>query len=518
MNTVIFEDEITLYWEKQWELPDGVVYRAKLDGQIVGKTIKTHFSFQDLQAETDYSVCIERLNESGDVAEILYQASLRTLKAKRRIDVTKSPYNAVGDGKTINTSAIQRALNDCTANDCVYIPKGTFLTGALNMHSDSELYVERGAMLKGLESAEDYLPKTKSRFEGIECMCYRSLINIGELDYTAGYTTRNVTIRGGGIIFGGGAPLYSSIVNAEKIRLAKYLEENQDYVKTCENADTIPGRARGRLIAIYNCENVIIRGVTMGYGASWNVHLIYSRNVVTYDCKIFSEEWTSEDGTLYMGEVINGDGWDPDSSEDCSIFNTCFFTHDDGIAIKSGKNPEGNIINRPTKNIRIFDCVGTMHGVSIGSELSGGISDVKIWDCNFFNGKSGFGMKTTRKRGGYVRNVRIRNCDFASVLIRADYPTNNDGESANELTQIENFSLENIKIKGVYPYLNKAEKYYYTLYLCGFDEEEYYLNNFRLKNVQLYGRADGDMQSIKMKNVKNLSIENIRYIDNRTTD
>lgn len=515
MNTVIFENEITLYWEKQWELPDGVEYRAKLDGQIVGETVKTHFSFQGLQAETEYSVCVERLDESGDVAEILYQAMLRTLKAKRRIDVTKSPYNAVGDGKTMNTTAIQRALDDCKENDCVYIPQGTFLTGALDMHSDSELYVERGAILKGSESADDYLPKIKSRFEGTECMCYRSLINIGVLDHKAGYTTRNVIIRGGGIIFGGGAPLYDSIIDAEKIRLAKYLKENQDYVKTCENENTIPGRARGRLIGINNCENVLISGLTLGYGASWNVHFVYSRNVITYGCKILSDNWESEDGTLKMEEVHNGDGWDPDSSEDCTIFNTYFFTRDDAVAIKSGKNPEGNFINRPTKNIRVFDCSGKLRGVALGSELSGGISDIKIWDCDFFDGKSGFSVKTTRKRGGYVKNITVRNCGFASMLLRADYPTNDDGVGVDELTNVENLFFENIKIKGVYPYLNKAEKYYYTLYLCGFDEKDHYLNNLRLKNVQLYGRADGDMQSVKIKNVKNLSIENIRYIDNR---
>ena len=207
MNIVILEDEITLYWDKQWGLPDGVKYRASLGDQSVGNTTKTHFSFKNLQANSDYAVQIDRLDEQGKVVEVLYQATLHTPTAKRRIDVTKPPYNALGDGKTLNTVAIQRALDDCTEKDCVYLPQGTFLTGALNMHSNSELYLERGAVLKGSESPDDYLPKIKSRFEGIEGMCYRSLINVGELDNKAGYTTQNVIIRGNGIIFGGGAPL-----------------------------------------------------------------------------------------------------------------------------------------------------------------------------------------------------------------------------------------------------------------------------------------------------------------------
>ncbi|MBR2341058.1 MAG: glycoside hydrolase family 28 protein [Clostridia bacterium] len=515
MNTVIFQDEITLYWEKQWELPDGIEYQAKLDGKIVEKTVKTHFSFLDLQPNTEYLISIERLNENGDVAEVLYQATLRTLKAKRRIDVTKSPYNAVGDGKTLNTAAIQNALDDCTENDCVYLPQGMFLTGALNMHSDSELYLEQGAMLKGSDKAEDYLPKVKSRFEGTERMCYRSLINIGELDHKAGYTTRNITIRGAGTIFGGGLPLANEIINAEKERLAKDLEESQEHIKNCENENRVPGRARGKLIGINNCENVLISGLTLGFSASWNVHFVYSKNVVTYGCKIWSEDWKSEDGTLQMERVNNGDGWDPDSSEDCVIFNTCFYARDDAVAIKSGKNPEGNLINRPTKNIRIFDCVGYYYGIAIGSEVSGGISDIKIWDCNFFNCKMGLTVKTTQKRGGYIKDITVRNCQLASLLVRSDYTSNDDGIGAEKCTVVENLAFENITVKGTYPYLDRSDTYYYTIYLYGLEGEEHYFNNLRFKNVQLYGREDGNIQSMKIKNVKNLSLENIRYMELR---
>lgn len=505
MHTVIFQDEITLYWEKQWELLDGVEYRATLDGRVVEKTIKTHVSFCNLQADTEYLIGVERIDSAGQVVESLYQATLRTEKAKRRIDVTKSPYNAVGDGKTLNTAALQKALDDCTENDCVYLPQGTFLTGALDMHSDSELYLERGAILKGSEHEKDYLPKVKSRFEGIECICYRSLINIGAIDRNAGYTTRNVAIRGKGIIFGGGAPLCDSIIAAEKALLTESLGENEDRILK---------RARGRLIAINNAENVILSGLTLGFSPSWNVHFVYSRNVVTYNCKILSDKWTSEDGTLQMADVSNGDGWDPDSSEDCAIFNTYFCTRDDAIAVKSGKNPEGNYINRPTKNIYIFDCFGCPRGIAIGSEVSGGISDIKIWDCDFFEDKMGFTIKTTQKRGGYVSDITVRNCRFADVLIRADYTSNDDGVGADEITKVENLYFENITIKGAYPYLDRRDIYYYTLYVYGLEGEENYFNNIRFKNLQLYGRADGNVQTIKIKNVKNLSLENVCYVDN----
>ena len=119
--------------------------------------------------------------------------------------------------------------------------------------------------------------------------------------------------------------------------------------------------------------------------------MIYSDNIVTNDCTFISEG------------VHNGDGWDPDSSTNCTIFACTFFTGDDSVAIKSGKNPEGNIINKPCKHIRVFDCVTKYgHGICMGSEMSGGIEDVKIWDCDLENSVYGIEIKGTKKRGGYV--------------------------------------------------------------------------------------------------------------------
>ena len=127
--------------------------------------------------------------------------------------------------------------------------------------------------------------------------------------------------------------------------MKKFLDNNADYVKTCENENTLPGRVRGRLINMSNCQNVVTSGITMQFGPAWNIHMIYSKDITTCGCKIVSKG------------VWNGDGWDPDSSENCVVFNTEFRTHDDAIAIKSGKNPEGNVINRPTKNVYIFNNV-----------------------------------------------------------------------------------------------------------------------------------------------------------------
>ncbi|MBT1179577.1 hypothetical protein [Bifidobacterium vespertilionis] len=96
------------------------------------------------------------------------------------IDVTAAPYHAIGDGRTLNTDAIQRALDDCGQDEAVLIPAGVFLTGALRMRSHSELVLAEDAILQGSADPRDYEPRVKARFEGLEMECYASLITVGE--------------------------------------------------------------------------------------------------------------------------------------------------------------------------------------------------------------------------------------------------------------------------------------------------------------------------------------------------
>ena len=491
LNSIIHHDEITLWWDKEWDRNDTPVYQIVCNGKRLFETTKTHCTIDGLLPDTEYSVAVSGIGE----------ICVKTGKEKRKIDVTKAPYFACPDGKTFHTTALQKALDDCKSDECVYFPKGVYLTGSLNVHSDTEIYLEKGATLQGSENPCDYLPKIKSRFEGLEMQCYRALINVGDLDHTKNPTTKNVVIRGGGIISGGGKALCDATIELERERLKEFLLEQAEYVKTCENDRTIPGRARGRLVNISNSENVVLANVTLQYGPAWNVHFVYSKNIITYGCVITSQG------------VWNGDGWDPDSSENCTIFNTVFKTHDDGIAIKSGKNPEGNVINRPTKNIRIFDCRGR-NGISLGSEMSGGIDGVYIWDCDFGTSYSGFGVKITKKRGGYVRNIKVKDCIFASIKTRC-VPWNDDGESANTFPIVENFTFENIELTCISTNINSGTEKrnpISAIFLVGIDEPDYYLRNFTFKNVKIHKHIQNEPQIIEMQNCEKMVMENISCV------
>ncbi len=464
-------DSIVLWWDKPECTRTDWKYEIFLDGMPCGETKKTHFTLTNLESGRDYSVQVLLTDSGGQIANEA-SAVVHTPAPRSRIDVTGAPYLAKGDGATMNTAALQKALDDCPAGGSVYLPAGTYLTGALRLHSDMELYLEKDAVLLGTSDPSDYLPRIHSRFEGTEMECYQSLLNLGNLDHSSGPNCSNVIIRGEGTIQGGGFPLAWATIESERDRLKDYLASNAALVAECENNNTIPGRVRGRLINISNCSNVRISGLTLADGASWNVHMIYSDGIVTDHC------------TFRSVGVWNGDGWDPDSSENCTIFACVFHTEDDSVAIKSGKNPEGNIINRPTRNIRIFDCYSSFgHGLCIGSEMSGGVENVKIWDCDLERSMVGIQIKGTKKRGGYVRGLNVQDC-IVPCLLAVSVGYNDDGIPAAEPPIFEDLRYERVTVTG--RSLNREWADCKAIELIGFDKA-HPIRNVLFKSVKMTG-------------------------------
>lgn len=491
LENITHDTVITIYWEKVFRLQEDFVYEVYLDNVLVGNTKKTHYTFKDLTPETEYYIYVKVNFNENKCVDFSKSYKIKTKAIKEKIDITKAPYYAVGDSKTLNTEKIQKAIDDCKENQCVFIPKGIFVTGSLKLHSDMELYLDEDAVLQGTENPEDYLPMIKSRFEGIERMCYSSLINIGDLNSKDTYNCSNVIIRGKGTISSGGKSLAESMINLENTRLKSYLEKLGDKINEFEKPETIAGRIRSRLINISNCENIILEGINFRNGASWNIHMIYSNNIITHDCLVYSKG------------IWNGDGWDPDSSTNCTIFNTRFDTHDDCIAIKSGKNPEGNEINKPCEHINIFDIqLINGHGIAIGSEISGGINDINIWDCDLETSIFGLEIKGTRKRGAYVKNINVR--DFSVPRVHMHSVTyNDDGVAALTPPSFSDCLFEDVYVTGEYTDYDGNTHQCKAIEIIGFDDE-YKVKNITFRNVKLKGN-----QNITMEYCENITLENI---------
>jgi exo-poly-alpha-galacturonosidase len=471
----VSENAVTLLWDKQY-LTSQTTYQVYLNGKLFGTTTKTNFTAEKLKPDTWYAIKISFRDHKTQILNQLNTLKFKTASKSKIFNILD--FGAKADS-TLNTKAIQSAINACTVGGTVYIPKGTFISGALHLKSNMTLYVAEGGVLKGSTKVDDYLPMILNRFEGWELKTYASLLNAGTLNRDGSYNVKNLTITGKGTISGGGKKLGDAMTKASGIR------------------------SRGRLICLMNVQDVSLSNLTITEPPCWTIHYIYSDNITCDNLKIITVN------------IRNGDGIDPDSSTNSYIFNCTFDTGDDCIAIKSGKNPEGYFVAKPTKNVRITDCDFVRgHGISIGSEMSGGVSDVLVQDCKAGKLLYGMQIKGTKERGGYVKNVTVANCQLLQITIFSAVGYNNDGEAAPQIPTFENFVFKNIDL-SMAP-LNKP-----VIDINGFKDPAHLLKNVSFTNIITPENAKvkvNDAQKIKFTNVKSAAGNKPEYVLNNTSE
>ena len=411
-------------------------------------------------------------------------------------------YGAQSNTSFDNTEAITKAIQECTKNGggTVVVPKGKYLSSAIHLENNVNLHLDKDAEILFSTNPKDYYPLVHTSFEGTELMNYSPLVYA--------YQKKNVAITGEGTLNGQatnenwwpwcnseqygwkkGTPSQADPLN--RLRLVEMAENN---IPVSERIFGEGHYLRPNFVEFFECKSILIQDITIINAPFWVIHPIKSENLIV-------------DGVNINSHGPNNDGCDPEYSKNVIIKNCTFNTGDDCIAIKSGRDADGRRVAMKSENIIVQNC--TMYdghgGVTIGSEISGGVSNVYVENCkmNSPNLDIAIRLKTNSKRGGLIENFYVRNIEVGQVkeaVLKADMFYNVHGnQNGTFIPRIENIYLENVKVKngGKYSILAKGYK-------------ESPIKNITLENVTI----ENVKQPYSIENVNNLKFINT-YINGK---
>lgn len=433
-------------------------------------------------------------------------------------------FGAVADGLTLNTNAINKAIEASNKNGggVVLVPSGFWLTGPIVLKSNVNLHIVRDAVLQFTSDFNQY-PLGEGNWEGVPA--YRNQSPISATN------AQNIAITGTGIADGNGD--YWRMVkkdklteNQWKIKIASggvlsedkktwFPSEKSAKGNKVKNAGVITAGVtkkdvedykdflRPNLVVLTKCKVVLLEGVTFQNSPAWNLHPFMCENLTVRN--VYAKNpWYAQ----------NGDGIDIESCKNFIIEKSTFDVGDDGICIKSGKDAEGRKRAMPTENGIIRNCV-VYHahgGFVIGSEMSGGAKNLYVSNCSFIGTDIGLRFKTTRGRGGVVEKIYINNINMKDIVgeailfdmyYAAKDPVPLAGEkreppvvefkTVDESTPIfKDFYVKNIVCNG-------AEK---AVFIRGIPEMQ--IKNINLENMVLQAKKGFDIQEANGVNIKNV--------------
>lgn len=309
-------------------------------------------------------------------------------------------FGAIGDGDALNTKAVQKAIDACSAagGGTVWVPAGDFVIGTIVLKSNVTLSLDYGATLLGSTDIADYPIEELDdpREGGPHCLIYAK-------------DARNITIEGLGVIDGRG-----NHVNFPRKRIS--------------------GRNTGirpRLLRMDSCENLTFSGVTYKRPAFWGIHLVDCRdihfNAVTVRMR---------------NNNYNNDGLDLDGCENVLIENCDIESGDDAICLKSSKNPCRNIVVRNCK------VASNTSPLKFGTSSRGGFIDVTVTNCYFYDSPMG-AIKLQLVDGGRMENIDISRIVMENVGNPLFIRLGNRGSAFGEGGEAPVGTIKNIRISDI---------------------------------------------------------------------
>lgn len=300
-------------------------------------------------------------------------------------------FGAHGDGVCDDTKAIQECINRAGKKEgIVVLQNTTYLTGALFLKSNMEFRFSEESVLLGIKDESAY-PEIMTRVAGIEMHWPAGVLNIiGE---------QNVIISGNGTINGNGSYWWNKFWGIDqKSGMMKEYEDKG--VRWAADYDC----KRPRNVLVWKAENVKISDIRSIQSAFWNIHVCYCKTIELINIIVEQNTGPSTDGI------------DIDSSEDVVIRHCDISCNDDCICIKAGRDADGMRVNRKCINVLIDSCIlREGEGMTLGSETSGGIENVRIKNLKFYETRYGIRMKSSRTRGGYIKKIEVSGLELTDV-------------------------------------------------------------------------------------------------------
>ncbi len=440
-------------------------------------------------------------------------------------NVSIADYGGVPDGATLNTEAFAKAIQALSqkGGGTLTVPSGIWYTGPIVFQSNINLHLEKGALIL-FSSNFDLYPLVHTVFEGLDTRRCQSPIS--------GRNLKNIAITGEGSINGSGdawRPLKKSkvtdshwqrvIKSGGVVKDGNYWFPSKGSLKGNDMSDmnvpngdlsdeewkSVKDFLRPVMVSFIECENVLLEGVLFENSPSWNIHPLMCKNVIVDNVFVRNPGYSQ-----------NGDGLDLESCQNSIIVNSTFDVGDDAICIKSGKDEDGRRRGIPTENVIIDNCkVFQGHGgFVVGSEMSGGVRNISVSNCQFLGTDVGLRFKSRRGRGGVVENIYVNNINMFDIATESFlFDLYYGGKSASEAledgdeTPVENIVYEvdettpvfrNIYVKNLTS--RNARR---AMYFNGLPEMN--ITNINLENTTITSTFGGELSEsdgITFKNVK----------------
>jgi polygalacturonase len=440
--------------------------------------------------------------------------------------VSVAEFGGAGDGVTLNTDAFRKAIEalERKGGGKLVVPAGVWFTGPIELKSNINLNLQKGALLLFSPDFNLY-PLVNTCFEGLSTRRCQSPISARN--------AVNIAITGEGSINGSGEawrPLKKAkvteiywkkvIKSGGVLKDPTYWFPTQKSLKGEAMSDMnvpkgiltdsqwldIKDFLRPAMINFIECKNVYLQGVLFENSPSWNIHPLMCANVIIDNIFVRNPTYAQ-----------NGDGIDVESCKNVILVNSKFDVGDDAICIKSGKDEEGRKRAQPTENMIVDNCkVFKGHGgFVVGSEMSGGVRNISVKNCQFLGTDVGLRFKSNRGRGGVVENIYISDIymfDIAtdSFLFDLYYGGKSasesleDGDVKQVEAQIPAVTAETPIFRNIYVKNIVSRNARRAMYFNGLPEMN--ISNINIENAYITSMFGAELSESEGINIKGIHI------------